>query len=127
MWPFFAPCSDFMGGHAPPAPPPPPPSSYTPDPVTRSHWNGRGATVAIITLTYLQAPQYLEILQGLQCVSTQGWIQQDNFGGLYIGRGPHGRDNHRKPKIRPEGARRSAQAKFLGKTVFLTPFRSILD
>ena len=27
MWPFFAPCPDFMGGHGPPAPPPP--SSYT--------------------------------------------------------------------------------------------------
>ena len=36
MWPFFAPCPDFMGAMAPPPPPPPPrpppcpPSSYTP-------------------------------------------------------------------------------------------------
>ena len=29
---------------------------------------------------------------------------KENLGELYIGRGPHGLDNHRRPKIRPEGA-----------------------
>ena len=64
---------------------------------------------------------------------SQGWIQHGKSGGV-VRRGPKGReracpegarDDHRRPKIRPEG--RPPQAKILGKTVFLTPFPIILD
>ena len=61
----------------------------------------------------------------------KGGSSKKILGGCdYVIRGPKGReravrDDYRRPKVRPEG--RPPQAKILGKTVFLTPFPSILD